>query len=268
MEIIGKTVENKHELFTTELKPWLHLMDEDHGATGYVVEGDDKVCVIDTMFGFNDIKSFVRSFTDKPIIVINTHGHGDHILGNAYFDEAYMNPKDLELADLFIKSPEAIAEFEKHGVSMPPFKPVKEGNVFDLGGKTLEVFELPGHTAGSIVILLKEERILFAGDAINHHLWMMLDGCSSIGDYVQNLDRLMFLEDKADYILHGHASGFDDISLMRCLRQGAQEILDGKTDDDKPYEWFGGVAKQHEFKLLEGKTYSKHDSSVICYNPA
>ena len=261
-------MENKHELFTTELKPWLHLMDEDHGATGYVVEGDDKVCVIDTMFGFNDIKSFIRSFTDKPIIVINTHGHGDHILGNAYFDEAYMNPKDLELADLFIKSPEAIAEFEKHGVSMPPFKPVNEGDVFDLGGKTLEVYELPGHTQGSIVILLKEERILFAGDSINHHLWMMLDGCSSIGDYVKNLDRLMFLEDKADYILHGHASGFDDISLMRCLRQGAQEILDGKTDDDKPYEWFGGVAKQHEFKLLEGKTYSKHDSSVICYNPA
>ena len=124
-------MEERPELFTKKLKPWLHLMDEGHTATGYVIEGDDKVCVIDTMCGFSDIKSYIRSFTDKPVMVINTHGHGDHILGNIYFDEAYMNSRDLELADLFIKSPEAVKEFEKHGVSMPPFKPVKEGDVFD-----------------------------------------------------------------------------------------------------------------------------------------
>ena len=132
-------MEERPELFTKILKPWLHLMDEGHTATGYVIEGDDKVCVIDTMCGFSDIKSYIRSFTDKPVMVINTHGHGDHILGNIYFDEAYMNSRDLELADLFIKSPEAVKEFEKHGVSMPPFKPVNEGDVFDLGGKTIEV---------------------------------------------------------------------------------------------------------------------------------
>ena len=81
-------MEEKPELYITDLKPWLHLLDEGHSATGYVIEGEDKVCVIDTMCGFSDIKSYIRSFTDKPIIVINTHGHGDHILGNVYFDEA------------------------------------------------------------------------------------------------------------------------------------------------------------------------------------
>ena len=77
----------------------------------------------------------------------------------------------------------------------------------------------------------------------------------------------MFLEDKADFILHGHAQGFDDISLIRCLRKGVEEILEGKTEDDEPYEYFGGTARQHHFKLLEGKKYSQEGNSVICYNP-
>ena len=164
----------KPELFPKQLKPYLHLLDEGHMATGYVVEGDDKVCVIDTMNGFTDIKSYIRKFTDKPIVVVNTHGHPDHIFGNVYFDEAYLHPKDLELAESFVTSPDFAAACEKYGLVMPPFKPIREGDVIDLGGKTLEVYELPGHTAGGIVLLLKEDRILFTGDAINHHFWMQI----------------------------------------------------------------------------------------------
>ena len=140
-----------------------------------------------------------------------------------------------------------------------------EGDVIDLGGKTLEIYELPGHTPGGIVLLLKEDRILFTGDSINHYLWMMLDGCLPLKDYVAALDRIMFLEDKADFILHGHASDFDDISLMRCIRQGAMEIVEGKTENDGPYEWFGGVAKKHAFALAKGKKYSPSDENIICY---
>lgn len=255
----------KLELYPKQLRPDIYLLDEGHVATGYVVVGEEKVCVIDTMNGFTDIKSFVRGFTDKPIIVVNTHGHPDHIFGNVYFDEAYIHPKDLELAEMFAKHPDFIKACEEHGFSMPPFKTIKEGDVIDLGGKTLEIYELPGHTPGGIVLLLKEDRILFTGDSINHYLWMMLDGCSSMKDYVASLDRLTFLEDKADFILHGHASDFDDISLMRCIRQGAMEIVEGKTENDGPYEWFGGVAKKHPFALLEGKKYSPSDENIICY---
>lgn len=260
-------MENQPELYPTKLKPWLHVLDEGHLATGYVIEGEDKVCVIDTMNGFTDIKSYVRSFTDKPVILVNTHGHPDHIFGNVYFDEAYIHPKDLALAESFAEVPEFKAACEQHGFAMPPFKTIKEGNVIDLGGKTLEVYELPGHTPGGILLLLKEERILFAGDSLNHYLWMMLDGCLPLPEFAKALDRVMFLEDKADYILHGHAAEFDDISLMRCIRQGVQEIIDGKTEGDGDYEWFGGVAKKHAFKLIEGKTYSKADENIICYNP-
>ena len=254
----------ENELYLKQLKPYLYLMDEGHQATGYIVVGDEKVCVIDTMNGYNDLKKVVQSITDKPIIVVNTHGHPDHIFGNIYFEEAYMNPDDLELAESFYNVPEFKEACDKYGFSMPPFKPIKGGDVIDLGGKHLEVYNLSGHTKGGILLLLKEDRILFTGDAINHHLWMMLDGCPKMEELVKALDNVMFLEEKADFILHGHAQDFDDISLMRCLRQGAAEICEGKTENDLPYQWFGGVARQHEFKLEEGKNYCQQHS-VICY---
>ncbi len=254
------------ELFIKQLRPYLYLMDEDHEATGYIVLGDERACVIDTMNGYNDLNKVVREITDKPVVVLNTHGHLDHIFGNMYFDEAYLNSRDWEMVRSFIEDPEALDFCRERGHVMPPFKPLSDGDIIDLGGRSLEVFELPGHTPGGVVLLLREDRILFSGDSINHHLWMQLEGCSTMAELVEALDRVMFLEERADLILHGHARDFDDISLLRCMRNGAKEICDGLTADDKPYKWFGGIGWQHTFKLEEGKKYSQTDQSVICYN--
>ncbi len=256
-------MEMNKELYIKQLRPFLYLMDEAHEATGYIVVGDDKACVIDTMNGYNDLQKVVRDITDKPIVVVNTHGHPDHIFGNVYFDEAYMNPRDFDMAFSFFNEPEFADTCKKEGLSVPPLKPIKGGDVIDLGGKTLEVYDLPGHTPGGILLLLKEDRILFTGDSVNHHLWMQLDGCPDMKEYVKALDDVMFLEKEADLILHGHATGFDDISLLRCMRQGAVEICNGETEKDQPYDWFGGVAKQHPFVLEEGKEYNQLESVIF-----
>ena len=256
----------KKELFIQEMAPGIYLMDEAHEATGYLVIGDDKACMIDTMNGYNDLNRAVREITDKPVFVINTHGHPDHIFGNIYFSQAYLHPADLELARMFAEEPEFVRICEENHFSMPPFSEVREGDVFDLGGRHLEVYELPGHTPGGIVLLLREDRILFTGDGINHHLWMQLDGCTTMDMLVKNLDRIMFLEEKADRILHGHADDFDDISLMRCLRNGAEELAEGKTENDLPYHYFGGEVRQHPFACLPGRHYQS-ENHVIIYDP-
>lgn len=252
------------ELYIREVRPGVWLMDEAHEATGYLVVGEDRACVIDTMNGYNDLHKAVRAITDKPLTVVNTHGHPDHILGNVYFEEAYLHPADRELALSFTTSREFKEEFTDRGLIMPPFRDILPGDVIDLGGRTLEVFALPGHTPGGILLLLREDRILFTGDSVNHHLWMQLDGCLPLRDFVKELDRVLFLEERADIILHGHAGGADDISLMRCLREGVREICDGQTAEDMPYDWFGGTDLQHPFRCRADRTYQQ-DDHVICY---
>ena len=256
----------EHELYISEVRPGIFLMDEGHEATGYLVVGEKRACMIDTMNGYNDLAREVRKLTDKPVTVVNTHGHPDHIFGNIYFQEAcYIHPADREMTRMFTESREWKDFCREKNVTMPPFRDILPGDVIDLGGRTLEVFALPGHTPGGILLLLREDRVLFTGDSVNHHLWMQLDGCMPLHDFVKELDKVMFLQDRADIILHGHARSEDDISLLRCLRKGTAEICEGKTEQDMPYQWFGGTDLQHPFQCEKGKVYSQPEGSVICY---
>ena len=252
------------KLFIKEVMPGIFLMDEAHEATGYLVVGNDRACVIDTMNGYNDLYQAVRKLTGKPLTVVNTHGHPDHIFGNMFFQEAYLHPADRELARMFIEDPEFQKMLEERKTTFPPFKDILPGDTIDLGGRTLEEFGLPGHTPGGILLLLREDRVLFTGDSINHHLWMQLDGCLTMKQFLKELDRVMFLRDRADIILHGHAHDTDDISLLRCMRDGVKEICDGMTERDKPYQWFGGTDLAHPFQCDPGRHYQQEDH-VICY---
>ena len=240
-----------------QLNDHIYLMDDDGEATGYLVVGNKKALVIDTMNGYEDVYEVVRRLTDLPLMVINTHGHCDHIYGNIFFEEAYMSPDDNEVAREHMAFPEFVKTCQEFDLSMPPFRPIKDHDVIDLGGLTLEVISLPGHTPGGVCLLLKEDRILFTGDSINHHLWMQLNESSKLDEFLHNLDEIMYLMNDADYILHGHAQGFDDISLMKELRAGIADLIETKGVGDKDYKWFGGVDKKHPFG--DGK-------SVICYS--
>ena len=252
------------KLFIKEVLPGIFLMDEAHEATGYLVVGNERACVIDTMNGYNDLYQAVRERTDKPLTVINTHGHPDHIFGNMFFQEAYLHPADRKLARMFVEDPEYQQMLEERKKAFPPFKDILPGDMIDLGGRTLEAFGLPGHTPGGILLLLREDRVLFTGDSINHHLWMQLDCCLTLKQFSSELDKVMFLQERADIILHGHAHDTDDISLMRCMRDGVIEICNGMTEQDMPYQWFGGIDLQHPFQCDPDKHYQQEDH-VICY---
>ena len=59
----------------------------------------------------------------------------------------------------------------------------------------------------------------------------------------------MFLENEADYILHGHAQDLDDISLMGAVLTAVKDIVAGNISEDSEYEWQGGIDRKHPFKV-------------------
>lgn len=230
-----------------QLTEHIYLMDDAGESMGYVVIGENKALVVDTMNGYDDVKAVVRSLTGLPTIVVNTHGHCDHIYGNIYFEEVYLHPLDMELARQHMQFEEFLRLKEERGLAIPSMHPIKHGDVIDLGGLTVEVIHCPGHTQGSILLLLREERVLFTGDAVNNHLWLQLDESSSAQEYLQVLDGVMYLKDQADYILHGHAGELLSISLLDQLRSGLWELCQGMTEKDTDYTYFGGAARQHPY---------------------
>ena len=64
-------------------------------ALCYLVEGRDYALLIDTILGIGNLKAFCETLTDKPIRLVNTHSHSDHVGGNFFFDHCYMHPRDI-----------------------------------------------------------------------------------------------------------------------------------------------------------------------------
>lgn len=228
----------------TRLLPHLYLIDDAGESTCYLICGKEKAMVIDTANGLEDLHAIVRSLTDLPLIVVNTHGHCDHILGNLYFEEAYLPAADWDIAkDFFEEFKEQIAA---QGLTPCPFRDVAVGHVFNLGGLELEVVSLAGHTPGSIGLLDRQDRILFSGDGVIPHIWMQLDHSLPIAELRQTLLNLKAQHGgEFDRILTGHAQGFLGTDLADMLLEGCEALLAGHREHDLPYEYFGGTCCQH-----------------------
>lgn len=235
---------------------WL-LNDHDDG-TGYLITGTDKALVIDTMYGLEDLKAAVKTLTELPLMLVNTHGHFDHTYGNLYFDKAYLHPADMELAHAYFKADGFAQLMKETGRKPAEFEPITEGTVIDLGGIQLEVYETPGHTPGSIVLLDRKDRILFSGDTVIEQTWMQLPECCEMNVMLKSLDKIQKLRPYFDYILCGHSHGLEDASLCEAQRQAVWEIGNGQVQKDETYVYYGGTCKAHPY----GK-----DPRRIVYNP-
>ncbi len=218
----------------------------DHGSDNiYLVIGNEKALLIDTGIGVADLKSLIKTITNLPIVVVNTHAHPDHCGGNFQFDEIFINQNDFELADYFcakeqIESTaksvaESNAEIAKcifsnyDNYKKAPLVPVEEGNVFDLGGRKLEVIWVPGHTMGSVCLIDKENKQLFTGDNNNTHVWLFLDGCPPVEKYLESLNHLKTYNDNFDTIFLGHGEPMGNDYLDE-IRTCVENILNGKCE--------------------------------------
>lgn len=244
-----------------QLLPHLYLIDDAGESTCYLVCGQEKAMVIDTANGMEDLHAIIRTLTDLPLVVVNTHGHCDHIYGNAFFEEAWLHPADRALAaEHFAMFQE---EYDKQGLKACPFRDAAVGQVFDLGGLELEVVDLKGHTAGSIGLLDRQDRILFSGDGLNPHIWMQLDHSLPIAALRQTiLDLQNQHGGEFDHILTGHAKDFRGADLTDMLLRGCEELLAGQRSTDMPYEYFGGTCWQHPISDVPGEVIVYTESKL------
>ena len=240
-----------------QIRPNVYLIDDAGDSTCYLITGSERALLVDSVNGYEDLKAITKTLTDLPVIVVNTHGHGDHIYGNVYFEEAWLHPADFALYDQFFGYAKDI--MEQNNLKPCPVKALEIGQIFDLGGVQLEVVDLSGHTAGSIGLLDKDARIIYTGDGLNTHLWMQLDHSLPISTMLETLRKLKAEHGQDfDYVAHGHTKVLRDKEILDWMIQGCEDILAGRTEKDMDYQYFGGTCRQHPISDTPGE--------VIVYN--
>ena len=125
--------------------------------------GTKKALLIDPAVPSQEIKDHIEENGLEVIATLNTHGHADHIMGNASFGyPVLIHEADLECLYNPRKSLAFLMDDKVDEVQLK--KILRDGDTIDLGDTSLEVIHTPGHTPGSIC--LKCGKVLFSGDTL------------------------------------------------------------------------------------------------------
>lgn len=172
----------------------------------FLLAGDERVLMIDAGMNTKNAKEigegilkeaglFERLVSEEnPMMIAITHGHGDHMGGLAAFSDVWMSELDY-----------LQAEVEKNYPGLA-FHPIKEGDRIELGGRTLEIFEIPGHSPGCLAFLDLENRFLITGDSIQSgHIFMFgSEGMEILGGSLLKLNEKT--KGRFDQVLGSHGA--------------------------------------------------------------
>ena len=246
----------------------------------YLVLGDVKAALIDSGLGIGNIRQVVEAITSLPVLVLHTHGHPDHIGGDPLFEENYLSPLEnvgtLEerknanedkkrLIEGFAgNNPELVKTLVESFVPAAEvsYKPVHDGDAFDLGEVVLEAVAIPGHTQGSLAYVDQKGRFAFTGDGIADIHWF--DGDMYFNTVESFYETLRHFEDharNARQIYAAHISKSFELSLVRHLQTAAQNILNGSRDPVENADYlFLKHGELHVHRVENVKIYYKPEN--------
>jgi hydroxyacylglutathione hydrolase len=140
----------------------------------YVVwqKSRDDCLVVDPGYSPEQVFSVLDEKKIVPAAILNTHGHSDHIAGNGPLKERWPNcPLTIGHADapkLTDGQLNLSARYGRAVTSPPADRLVRHGDRISAAGFELDVREVPGHSAGHVVFIWKENspHLAFVGDVI------------------------------------------------------------------------------------------------------
>jgi len=198
-----------------------HLMANE---TIYIIEGRDKAILLDAGTKIDDLDKIVAGITSKPVILIATHVHPDHT-GSAinYFPEIWINAADT------VNVPQFMAGYKGK------INYLEDGQVFDLGGRRIEVIFTPGHTPGSATFFEMEgdRKWGYSGDAFGSGNLLLTTNFSTLLATTTRIEAYM-KRHGIEKMYPGHYMGANPETLQRIsdLKKMSAEMIEGTRKGD------------------------------------
>ncbi|MEN6485610.1 MAG: MBL fold metallo-hydrolase, partial [Syntrophobacteraceae bacterium] len=241
---------------------WFSVYDLGHGtyaiyedgqyeeSISYLLLGKDRALLVDTGNGIANLRAQVRELTGLPVLLVNTHHHIDHVGSNYLFDEIAAFDDDMGLARrtaalgyfhekaktyiggsaVWKPYPEG---FDPAAFCIPPYRITRwliDGEIFDLGGREVEVLHTPGHSPDSICLLDRGARMLWVGDMFyTGQIYTWLAG-GDLNLLIRSYRRLLDLFPHYDLLMPSHNEPAIEKEMLRKALDGAVQVRDGSGE--------------------------------------
>jgi hydroxyacylglutathione hydrolase len=143
-------------------------------VNAFVLYDETRECIIvdpgcNTPEQCSRLNSFITGQLLKPVFIVNTHGHFDHIFGNAWAKDIYKCPLLIHKDDLpLLEQAGQYAGIFGFTVDKSPLPDrfLNPGETLGFGNAFLEILHVPGHSPGSIVLYSDPDKFLICGDVL------------------------------------------------------------------------------------------------------
>ena len=215
----------------------------------YLIVGTESAILFDTGNGIGDIRRVVEQLTDRPIRVLNSHGHFDHVGGNHQFGEilsrgtAFSLQKtagvegdairaEVSAAALCRALPAGVEPAEHRIRPYRITRTIDDGDVLDIGGRELEVLLVPGHTDDAVALLDREAGLLWSGDTFYEGpIWLFFPE-TDLAAYRTSVARLASLVPELRAVFPGHNTPKADPQLLIQLHQSFEQVIAGRVEPE------------------------------------
>lgn len=132
-------------------------------------QGSKECIIVDPGGGAEIIEARFEKDNLKPVAILLTHGHFDHILAvkdiaSAYAIPVYANQEEQEV--LLDDQLNLSLDFNGESFSCDASNYLLDGDKFTLAGFNIEAIATPGHTKGGMCFYFKDEKVLVTGDTL------------------------------------------------------------------------------------------------------
>ncbi len=203
----------------------------------YLLIGNERCLLIDTGLGICNIYHEIRKLTDKPVIVVASHIHWDHIGGHKYFSDFYVHQAELEwlhgkfplsiqtVRDMVIERCDLPKDFDVDTYEIfqgTPKKVLNGGEIIDIGNRQIEVLHTPGHSPGHLCFWEQKRGYIFTGDLIYKGKLLAYYPSTDPNAYLNSLEIIATLQSKRLFPAH-HSLDIQPEIIIR-MRDAFREL--------------------------------------------
>jgi len=232
--------------------PGVFAIYEPHQAEeviSYLIVGHKQAVLFDTGMGIANIHRMTTQLTSRPVVVVNSHTHDDHVGGNWQFAFVYGMDTEFTRTNARGSREDAQAEitpdqicgslpkgFDARTYATKPWKisrTIGDGFKINLGGRTLEILSVPGHTPDAIALLDRENGLLFTGDTYYPAPIWLFRPETDLDAYEASVKKLAALAPELKIVLGAHNVPVANPDVLPKLVTAIQAVRAGKVPPQK-----------------------------------